>query len=144
MHCIIFIMFVQLSVPKPSISLSVVGNKITYVGNNITLECTIQLNDVISDNDVEMNIIWLRNGSVFTEQTQRVTTTPINISLSFMHLLESDRGRYKCNVTLIALKGNSPPQHNISSDYQLNTTGKNNFPSAFHLLMFIHHIQCHH
>ena len=89
---------------------------VTYVGNNITLECIIKLNNAISNSDVEVNVVWLKEGRAYSGQSDRVIIShavsgnTTHSTITFNYLMSSDEGRYQCKATLVPLLGNSRPK----------------------------------
>lgn len=104
-------------VPQPSMSINVIADRpVTYVGNNITLECIIKLNNAISNSDVEVNVMWLKEGRGYSGQSERVVIShdvsgnTTHTTITFNYLMSSDKGRYQCKATLVPLLGNSHPK----------------------------------
>ena len=105
-----------MTVPQPSISVVNVGDETPYVGNDITLECTVQLHNVVNGRDVEVNLKWLKNGRVYNGQQERVmisravsSSATIRSTATFGYLLLSDSSKYRCQVSLVPLLGASSP-----------------------------------
>lgn len=98
-------------------SINIIADRpVTYVGNNITLECIIKLNNAISNSDVEVNAVWLKEGRAYNGQSDRVVISHIvsgnttHTTITFNYLMSSDEGRYQCKATLVPLLGNSSPK----------------------------------
>lgn len=97
-------------------SVNVSADRLTYVGNNITLECVIKLNNAISNSDVQVNAVWLREGRTYGGQPRRVVISHAHsgnttrTSITFNYLMSSDGGMYQCGATLVPLRGNSSPR----------------------------------
>ena len=90
-----------------------VGDTVPYVGNNITVECLVELDAAVSYSEVDVEVRWLKVGSSSTIPSQEEIVPPdmMRSTISFTYLLESDSGRYKCEATLTPsdVRVNSPP-----------------------------------
>ena len=82
---------------------------VTYVGNNVTLNCGITLFGGVTDSDVTVSSSWTKNGAPFTGVGGRVTLTPgtrLTTTTYFTQLMFSplsssmDNGTYMCITTL--------------------------------------------
>ena len=99
------------------------------VGEDITLTCDIQLNEVLIVNvNVSVMVEWHRNGSRLSDSTRiSITTTTAGSSevqsrLSFRPVVSSDSGRYNCTAILTSLQGTSSPVSTFQ-DKQLTVQG---------------------
>ena len=82
---------------------------VTYAGNNVTLNCGINLLGGVTDSDVTVSSSWTKDGAAFSGVIGRVTltsTTRLTSSAYFTQLMFSplsssmDNGTYVCSVTL--------------------------------------------
>lgn len=132
--CINYILPLNIfSVPQPSMSITIVADRpVTYVGNNVSLECIIKLNNAISNSDVDVNAVWLKDGRSYSGQPERVVIShtasgnTTHTTITFNYLMSSDEARYQCQATLVPLLGNSHPKVE-SRFYDLTTIGNNFF-----------------
>ena len=99
------------------------------VGEDISLTCDIQLNEVLIVNvNVTVMVEWYRNGSRLSDSTRiNITTTTAEPSevqslLSFRPVVSSDSGRYRCTAILTPLQGTSSPV-STSQEKQLTVQG---------------------
>ena len=82
---------------------------VTYAGNNMTLNCGINLLEGVTDSDVTVSRSWTKDGAPFSGVSGRVTltsTTRLTSTTYFTQLMFSplsssiDNGTYVCSVTL--------------------------------------------
>ena len=76
-----------------------------YVGENVTLECLIRLDNTV-DTNVTVAVVWSTSDGVAITNTSRYTVSPVtgsfptyNATLHLSNLMMSDSGRYTCNPT---------------------------------------------
>ena len=97
-------------VPSPTVTVGFsTRGAITYAGNNVTLNCAIGLEGMVTDDDVTVSSMWTKDDVAFTGVSGRVTI-PIQIRIndaSFLRRLvfsplssSVDNDTYKCVVTL--------------------------------------------
>ena len=127
MYCFIIVLwFPPLSVPEPSVLVSVTEGTVAYVGNNLTLECSIRLSPAISYSEVEVEVRWLKDGRVYGGQIgeAEISHGSTQSEISFTYLLESDSGWYDCEAILSPrdVRVNSP-QLVTSTIYNLTAIG---------------------
>ena len=77
-------------------------NTIPYLGNNVTLECLVQLNPAVSISEVEMVARWIKDGRRTPIPSQEAVIPPDSMRsiITFTNLLESDSGAYTCETIL--------------------------------------------
>ena len=81
---------------------------VTYGGNNMTLNCGINLLEGVTESDVTVSSSWTKDGAPFSGVSGRVTLTSARLTsttyftqLMFSPLSTSmDNGTYVCSVTL--------------------------------------------
>ena len=82
---------------------------VTYAGNNVTLNCAIDLEGGVTDSNVTVSSMWTKDGAAFTgvsgrvtvSNQLRVTSSDFLRQLVFSPLSSSmDNGTYECVVTL--------------------------------------------
>ena len=98
------------TVPSPGVTVAFsTRGVVTYAGNNVTLNCDINLQGEVTDSDVTVTSMWTKDDAAFTSVSGRVTIpNRIRInSASFLRQLvfsplssSMDNGTYKCVVTL--------------------------------------------
>ena len=76
-----------------------------YVGENVTLECLIQLDNTV-DSTVTVAVVWSASDGVAITNTSRYTVSPVtgsfptyNTTLHLYNLMMSDSGGYTCNAS---------------------------------------------
>ena len=99
------------TVPSPDVTVGFsTRGPVTYAGNNVTLNCAIDLEGGITDSDVIVSSRWTKDGAAFTGVSSRVTVSnqqrqtgdDFLRQLMFSPLSFSmDNGTYECVVTLI-------------------------------------------
>ena len=86
---------------------------VTYAGNNVTLNCAIDLEGGVTDSDVTVTSMWTKDDAAFTGVSGRVTIpNRIRInSASFLRRLmfsplsfSMDNGTYACVITLTPMR----------------------------------------
>ena len=102
------------TVPSPDVTVGFsTPGAVTYAGNNVTLNCAIDLEGGVTDSDVTVNSMWTKNGSAFTgvsgrvtvSNQQRFTGSDFFRQLVFSPLSSSmDNGTYACVVTLTPVR----------------------------------------
>ena len=98
------------TVPSPRVTVDFSTRQaVTYAGNNVTLNCAINLVGGVTDNNVTVNSMWTKDGEAFTGVGGRViVSNQLRLNnanflrqLVFSPLSSSmDNGTYKCVVTL--------------------------------------------
>ena len=82
---------------------------VIYAGNNVTLNCGINLLGEVTDSDVTVSSRWTKDGAPFSGVSGRVTLTPSDriTSISYVTRLmfsplssSMDNGTYVCITTL--------------------------------------------
>ena len=115
------------SVPQPSMDVGIAGGTTPYIGNNLTLECLVQLDSGVSYSEVVVEIMWYKAGLRSTIASQETIVPPdmMHSTISFTYLLESHSGMYKCEATLTPrdVRTNSIPTVS-STFYDLTVIGK--------------------
>ena len=101
-------------VPRPTVTVDFsTRGVITYAGNNVTLNCAIDLEGGVTDSDVTVSSMWTKDGVAFTGVSGRVTiSNQLRVTGSdflrtvvFSPLSSSmDNGTYACVVTLTPLR----------------------------------------
>ena len=76
-----------------------------YVGENVTLECLIQLDSTL-DSSVTVTVVWSASDGVAITNTSCYTVSPMtgsfatyNATLYISNLMITDSGDYTCNAT---------------------------------------------
>ena len=96
------------TVPSPTVVIETPG-AVTYAGNNVTLNCFINLVGRVTDSDVTASSRWTKDGAPFTGVSGRVTLTPATGVLSIAYRTQlmfsplsssMDNGTYMCIATL--------------------------------------------
>ena len=99
------------TVPPPTVTVDFsTRGVVTYAGNNVTLNCAINLEGGVTDSDVTVSSMWTKNGAAFTgvsgrvtiSNQLRVTSTVFLRQLVFSPLI--DNGTYACVVTLTPMR----------------------------------------
>ena len=98
------------TVPPPDVTVEFSPpGAIRYAGNNVTLNCAIDLMGGVTDSDVTVNSMWTKDDAAFTgvsgrvtvSNQQRVTGAVFTRQLVFSPLSSSmDNGTYACVATL--------------------------------------------
>ena len=105
----------------------IAGGTTPYIGNNLTLECLVQLDSGVSYSEVVVEIMWYKAGLRSTIASQEIIVPPdmMHSTISFTYLLESHSGMYKCEATLTPrdVRTNSIPIVS-STFYDLTVIGK--------------------
>ena len=77
-----------------------------YVGENVTLECLIQLDSTL-DSSVTVTVVWSASDGVAITNTGRYTVSPVtgsfatyNATLYISNSMITDSGDYTCNATV--------------------------------------------
>ena len=105
-------MYITVLPPDVTVDFSTSG-PVIYAGNNVTLNCAIDLEGGVTDSDVTVSSTWTKDGAAFTVVSGRVTISPqerqSNIDfrrqLMFSPLSSSmDNGTYECVVTLTPIR----------------------------------------
>ena len=101
-------------VPSPDVNVDFsTRGAVTYAGNNVTLNCAIDLEGGVTDSDVTVSSIWTKDDTAFTDVSGRVTIPNqirLNSASFFRQLVFSplsssmDNGTYKCVVTLTPVR----------------------------------------
>ena len=103
---------------------------IPYVGNNVTLECLVQLDEAVSNSEVEMEVRWVKVGRRTAIPSLEAVIPPdrMRSTISFTNLLETDSGSYECGTTLTPrdTRVNSSPL-NTPKIYNLTAIGNPHF-----------------
>ena len=99
-----------IAVPPPDVAVDVsTSGVVTYAGNNVTLNCAIDLEGGVTDSNVTVSSMWTKDGAAFTGVGGRVTVSnqqkftgrSFLRQLVFSPLSSSiDNGTYACVVTL--------------------------------------------
>ena len=93
------------------------GDEVTYIGNDVTVECVVILNGVRDGDDVDVSVSWMKGGTLFTGVTDRVTINSPETQLSgaavsstvdFSPLQSPDAAMYTCEVVITPREGNVP------------------------------------
>lgn len=116
-------MFLFSPVPPPSMIVRLVGDAIPHIGNNVSVECLVELDEAVSYSEVELEMRWLTDGRRSNIASAAVLTSPdtMRSSISFIFLSESDSGDYTCEAILTPrdLRVNSP---SLTTPYIFNLT----------------------
>ena len=101
-------------VPPPTVTVDFsTRGVVTYAGNNVTLNCAIDLEGGVTDSDVTVSSMWTKDNATFTgvsgritvSNQQRFTGSSFLRPLAFSPLSTSvDNGTYACVVTLTPMQ----------------------------------------
>ena len=81
----------------------VIGELATpYVGNVISLVCNIQLSGALTTNEVSVSVTWSKDGRQTRVSTPSGSGGMFESIVLFNPLMSSDRGSYRCEITLTA------------------------------------------
>ena len=102
------------TVPAPDVTVAFsTPGAVTYAGNNVTLNCAINLEGGVIDSDVTVSSMWTKDGAAFTGVSGRVTVSnqlrftgsSFLRQLVFSPLSSSvDNGTYVCVATLTPIQ----------------------------------------
>ena len=102
------------TVPPPDVTLDFsTRGAVTYAGNNVTLNCVINLVGGVTDSDVTVSSRWTKNHRTFTGIGDRVTVSNqlrLTDTVFIRQLVFSplsfwiDNGIYACLVTLTPIR----------------------------------------
>ena len=102
------------TVPPPDVTVEFsTSGAVTYAGNNVTLNCAINLEGGVTDSDATVSSMWTKDGAAFTGVSGRVTvlnqlrltSSDFFRTLVFSPLSSSmDNGTYECVVTLTPIR----------------------------------------
>ena len=97
--------------------MEVKDDEVTYIGNDVTVECVVILSHVRDGDDVDVSVSWMKGSTPFTGVTDRVTINPPETQLSgaavsstvdFSPLQLSDAAVYTCEAVITPREGNVP------------------------------------
>ena len=105
--CLISINLIFLTVPPPTVSVTLNRTGILYAGTPLTLTCSIQLNPAV-DTTVVVARMWSGPGSQTVSNSSRITVSNLVESSGFVYkttiefapLNTTDSGNYKCEATV--------------------------------------------
>ena len=119
-------------------SVRIARNTIPYVGNNVTLECLVQLDSAVSNSEVEMEVRWVKVGrrTAIPSLEAEIPPDRMRSTIFLTNLLERDSGSYQCETTLTPLDArvNSSPL-NTPKVYNLTAIGNPISQPIVHKLM---------
>ena len=97
-----------------------------YIGNNVSVKCSVELNPAVTYSEVDVDVRWLKDGRRYTGQSEvaMIVNGVTHSSISFAYLLESDSGWYECTAILTPhdVRVNSP-QLVLPTLYNLTAIG---------------------
>ena len=97
--------------------MEVKDSEVTYIGNDVIIECVVILSGVRDGNDVDVSVSWMKDSTPFTGVTDRVTINSPETQLSgaavsstvdFSPLQSPDAAVYTCEVVITPREGNVP------------------------------------
>ena len=114
-HCILFSFTLTFPVPQPTTVITTTATDIVYVGDTISLTCTVTLDSNI-DSIVSVMIIWSGPVNINRHEISETTISGNDYtnSLNINQLTERDQGTYTCLA-------------NVTGDYIVPTTGQGTY-----------------
>ena len=98
---------IYFTIPQLSVTLVIGESATPYVGNVIKLVCNIQLSGALTTNEVSVSVTWSKDGRQTRVSTPSGSGGMFEGIVLFNPLLSSDRGSYRCKITLTAKQGTS-------------------------------------
>ena len=122
------------TVPFPTVDVdSATPGAVTYAGNNVTLNCVINLLGGVTDSDVTVSSRWTKGGAPFSgvsgrvanTSATRITGTSYFTQLMFSPLSSSmDNGTYVCITTLTPRQPQFVTGNSTSASFTLAVEGE--------------------
>ena len=107
---IIFLCVDSISVSTPSVSLTI-PDTLLYAGRVVSVTCSATISSVV-DTSIFVNVTWLREGRVLSNETRRVSISPtlnnlssFNSILTLSPLIDTDNTIFSCEAMAYSYDG---------------------------------------